>query len=440
MKLFFLIILLLLNGCSFDNKSGIWKNEKNINSEKNNIFKDFKNLSIEIEKFDKTILSDKNFEFSISKKINNLSWNDIFFNSSNNLKNFEYQNLNQIFYRSKKISRYELRNHILYENDNVIASDSKGNLIINSVNEKIKPKKFNFYKKKYKKIEKKLNIVIQKHIIYISDNLGYLYAYDYIKEQIIWAKNYKVPFRSNIKIVNDKLIAADQNNKIYFFNKKDGKVLKTFPTEETIIKNEFINSISSNEQSIFFLNTFGTLYSINKKSLRLNWFINLNQTLDLRPSNAFFSNQIINNENKILISSRDFTFFIDANTGSITQKFNFGSSINSIIIDDYAFLVTNNDFLISLDLRSGKIIYSYNLNDKIADFYNIKKKKITPKNIVILSDDIFIFLKNSYLVRFDIFGDIKSINKLPSKLKSFPIFIKKKIVYSNNNNKLIIVN
>ena len=440
MKLFFVIILLLLNGCSFDDKSGIWKNEKNINDEKNNIFKDFEKLSTEIEKFNKTILSDKNFQFSISKKINNLSWNDIFFNSSNNFKNFEYQNLNQIFYKSKKISRHELRNYILYENDNVIASDLKGNLIIKPVNKKIKSKKFNFYKKKYKTIEKKLNIVIQKNIIYISDNLGYLYAYDYTKEQVIWAKNYKVPFRSNIKIINDKLVAADQNNKIYFFYKKNGNILKTFPTEETIIKNEFINSISSNDQSIFFLNTFGTLYSINKKSLRLNWFINLNQTLDLRPSNAFLSNQIINNENKILISSRDLTFVIDANSGSITQKFNFGSSINSTILDDYAFLVTNNGFLISLDLRSGKIIYSFNLNDKIADFFNIKKKKISPKNIVILSDDIFIFLKNSYLVRFDIFGDIKSVNKLPSKLKSFPIYIKKKIIFLNINNKLVIVN
>ena len=35
--------------------------------------------------------------------------------------------------------------------------------------------KFNFYKK-YKKIKKNLNLIIDKNIIYVSDNLGYLYV------------------------------------------------------------------------------------------------------------------------------------------------------------------------------------------------------------------------------------------------------------------------
>ena len=224
-------------------------------------------------------------------------------------------------------------------------------------------------------MKKKLNIAHENGIIYVSDNLGYLYAYNFEQGKVIWAKNYKVPFRSNLKIISGKLIAANQNNNLYFFNKNNGNVLKSFPTEETIIKNEFINNISANEVDIFFLNTFGTLYSISKNSLRLNWFINLNQTLDLRPSNSFLSNQIINNKNKLVISSRQFTFLIDANSGAITNKFNFGSDIKPLILNDYVFLVTNNSFLISLDLNSGKMIYSYDLNKKISDFYNIKRKK-----------------------------------------------------------------
>ena len=31
------------------------------------------------------------------------------------------------------------------------------------------------------------------------------------KNKILWAKNIKIPFRSNLKIFNNKLIAADQN-------------------------------------------------------------------------------------------------------------------------------------------------------------------------------------------------------------------------------------
>ena len=224
---------------------------------------------MDTEVFNKTIIGDKEYKFSISKRISNSTWSDVFFNENNNFKNFEYENLNKISYKSKKLSKYKLNHHILYDNYNIITSDINVNLIINSLIGKFKTKKFNFYKRKYKKIEKQLNLVLKNETIFVSDNLGYLYAYDYKKEKIIWAKNYKVPFRSNIKIINDKLVAANQNNNIYFFSKEDGNILKSFPTEETIVKNEFINNISSNKKSIFFLNTFGTLYSINKKSLRL---------------------------------------------------------------------------------------------------------------------------------------------------------------------------
>ncbi len=440
MKLFFfLIILLFFYSCSFDDKTGIWQNE-NISSKNNNVFKDFENLSLETDTFNKNLIVDKNYKFSISKSIISSSWNDIFYKGNNNFDHFEIKNFSNILFKSKKLSKYKINDYILYENENIITSDSKGNLIINSLIEKTKPKKFNFYKKKYKKAEKNLNIFLKDGIIYVSDNLGYLYAYNYKKEKVIWAKNYKVPFRSNLKVFNEKLIAANQNNKLFIFDKRNGNILKSFPTEETTIKNDFINNISLNKRDILFLNTFGTLYSISKKSLRMNWFINLNQTLDLRPINSFFSNQIVNNNKKIVISSKQFTFLIDANTGSITHKFNFGSNVRPIILDDYLFLITNNSFLISLELNSGNIIYSYDLNKKISEFYNIKRKKIRPINIVFLSDNIFIFLKNSYILRFDIFGDLIEVNKLPSKLNTFPIFIEKNTIYANNKNKLIMLN
>ena len=183
MKLFFVsIILLFVYSCSFDDKTGIWKNE-NISKEKDNTFKGFEKLSMDTEVFNKTIIGDKEYKFSISKRISNSTWSDVFFNENNNFKNFEYENLNKISYKSKKLSKYKLNHHILYDNDNIITSDINGNLIINSLIGKFKTKKFNFYKKKYKKIEKQLNLVLENETIFVSDNLGYLYAYDYKKEK-----------------------------------------------------------------------------------------------------------------------------------------------------------------------------------------------------------------------------------------------------------------
>ena len=101
MKLFFfLIILLFLNSCSFDDKTGIWKNE-NIKNEKDDTFKDFKKLSLETKLFSQSLPVDKSFKFSISNSINNSTWNDIFYKENNNFENFQIKGLNQIFTKVK---------------------------------------------------------------------------------------------------------------------------------------------------------------------------------------------------------------------------------------------------------------------------------------------------------------------------------------------------
>ena len=75
-------------------------------------------------------------------------------------------------------------------------------------------------------------------------------------------------------------MAASQNNNLYFFNKIDGSILKLIPTEETIITNKFINNLSLSNNNLFFLNNYGSLYSVNIKQMKINWFINLNRTQD----------------------------------------------------------------------------------------------------------------------------------------------------------------
>ena len=140
------------------------------------------------------------------------------------------------------------------------------------------------------------------------------------KKKIVWAKNYKVPFRSNMKIIDKTLVAANQNNILYFFDKFSGDIIKLFPTEKTLVNNVFKNNLSSNEQNTFFLNTYGSLYAVDNKNLKINWFVNLNQSTNLNPSNLFFGNQIVNDQNKIVVSSNQFTFIIDIKTGSVLHK------------------------------------------------------------------------------------------------------------------------
>ena len=69
--------------------------------------------------------------------------------------------------------------------NNIILNDEKGNILVFSINEKKIITKFNFYKKKYKKIKTVLNFLIEDNIVYVSYNLGYLYAYNYQTKNIL---------------------------------------------------------------------------------------------------------------------------------------------------------------------------------------------------------------------------------------------------------------
>ena len=436
-----LLILFFLNSCSFDDKSGIWKNENDNIKEKKDIFKDFKKVTSFEESFNEIIPFSKKTIIQISKPVISEKWNDIHYDFNNNLKNFQYNDVYQVILKSKKLSKHKVNDYLLFSNNHLIINDEKGNIIIYSINKRKIITKFNFYKKKYKKIKKNLNLIVEKDIVYISDNVGYLYAINYKTGNIIWAKNYKIPFRSNLKIIDDQLIAANQNNYLYFFNKKNGESIKFIPTEETIIKNSFINNLSiDNEKSIFFLNTYGSLYSIDIKTLKINWFINLNQSTDINPSSLFDSVEIVSNKSKVLISSTNKTFIIDSELGLIIDKFNFSPLIKPIINKNYVFIITKNNLLISIDLNTSKILYSLDINDQIANFLNLNKKEVKVKSFMLVNNEIIIFLKNSYILNFKINGTLRSVRKLPFKLISFPIIIDNSFYFLNNKNKLIIMN
>ncbi len=440
MKLFnTLIIFFFISSCSFDNKTGIWQNETDVAFKDNPLFKEFKSISSSKEKYNKIVLLDKDFKFNKTVLIKNNNWVDIYYARNNNLKNFHYKNSNQLIYKSKKISKYKTSNYILFEKNNVITSDEKGNIIIFSIkNDELKAK-FNFYKKRYKQIPKILNLIAEKNIIYISDNLGYVYALNYKINKVIWAKNYKIPFRSNIKIVKNKLILANQNNSLFFINKSNGEILRTVPTEENIIKNKFVNNLAVSKSSVIFLNTYGSLYSLNTDTMRVNWFINLNQSLNINPSNVFNSNQFVISNKKIFVPVNNNFYILDLFNGSIIYKKSFSSRIKPIVVNDILYTIDNN-LLIATELNNGKVIFSYDINEKISNYLNVKKRKVEFKTLMPIENQLFVFLKNSYVLKFKYNGSLFEISKLPEKIHSNPIVIDDSLIFLNKKNRISVIN
>ena len=429
----------LIQNCSFDNKSGIWENEK-ISIKKKSIFKDSKPINISNKSFQKIIPIKDDFKFTEINTTDNYNWKDIYYNQSNNLLNFSFNENYKLIFKSKKITKYEVDKNLLFENNNVVLTDKKGNIIVFSIKENKLISKFSFYKKKYKKIDKKLNIIIENSIIYVFDNLGYFYAFSYKESKILWAHKHDVGFQSNIKIHKKKLIVSDQNNQLYFINKNNGEMLIEIPTEETVINNDFKNNLSTNNNLLFYVNTFGSLYAIDINNMRMVWFVNLNQSTNLNPRSIFVGNQIINNDNKIVISSNEYTYIINQNTGSTIYKKDFATNLRPIILNKYLFTITKNKFLLAMNIDTGNVIYSYDLNSKVSDFLNTKKDQLNIKNFMILEDKIVVFLENSFILILNINGNLEQIKKLSAKINTFPIIIDKTILYLDQNNRICIIN
>ena len=150
--------------------------------------------------------------------------------------------------------------------------------------------------------------------------------------------------------------------------------------------------------------------------MEINWFLNLNQSLDINPGNLFFGNKLVNNSNTLVVTTNKYTYIMDVNNGRIIKKINFSSLVKPLIVGNYLFTISKNDLLISMDLSKGELIYSLDLNKKISEFLNTKKKKAQFKNILMVNDRILVFLQNSYVLDFTVEGNLIKILKLPSKL------------------------
>ena len=64
-------ILILIQNCSFDNKSGIWKNENNLEKDEKSVFKDFETIKSLDKKFNQIIPIKKNYIFDLPLPIKN---------------------------------------------------------------------------------------------------------------------------------------------------------------------------------------------------------------------------------------------------------------------------------------------------------------------------------------------------------------------------------
>ena len=440
-KINYLIIsFFLINNCSFDNKTGIWTGSDQITKKENNSKQNtefiFKKENITIEEID---LSTEQ-TIKIDKPKNYNEWSQRYQNKSNNINNVTFLNEGN-YQKLSKISNTRVNKNILVYKNNLFFSDSRGNIGAFSLRENKLLFKYNFYKKKLKKIKKEIKLLVKENTIIAVDNFGYIYSIDYKQKKIVWAKNFLIPFRSNLKIINETLFVSDEKNKVILINIKNGNKIDELYTQPSQAVSDFESNLAiDNNNNLLFMSTSGILYSlnfINNKSI--NWIINFKQESEM----IYKGNPIIVSNDKIIISSKDNISLINED-GAKIWDLNIKSNLSPIVSGNTIFTVNKDNYLIFINKNTGQIIFSKNIYSLITKEFqkNLKRKIKKISHIYLTGNKLLLISENSYFIEVNLKNiiNVNSIKKNPLKISSDVIFYDKKMVFINKSNRIYKVN
>ena len=433
----FIFFLIFLNNCSFDKKTGIWIGSDSIVKKDND-----NNQNIEfVFKKQKNIIEEKELSpgqvIKLDNPISFSNWRQRYQNKSNNLSNILFLNEGN-FKKFSKVSNTNINNNILVDKDNLFFSDYNGNIGVFSLSENQLIYQFNFYKKKMKKNKKIIKLIVKNDSIIAADNFGYIYSINFKKKKIDWAKNYLIPFRSNLKIIEGILFLSDEKNKVILIDLQNGKKIDELYTQPSKTVSKFESNLAvENNNNLLFLSTNGTLYSLNLINKKvINWIQNFKSENEI----VYKGNPIIVKDNDIMISSRDSISLLNLN-GARIWDLSIKLSTAPIISGNTIFAINKDNFLILINKNTGNIIYSKNIHSMIKkDFKKNFKKKIN--KLFLVNNKLLLISDNSYFIELNIedITNVNSIKKNPFKISSDIIFLKNEMIFVSNSNRIYKVN
>ena len=442
-KLLFVFFLFFLIGCSFDNKTGIWSgNEKERNktstlSQTINITKVKSSSGVQI--FSKEINSAKRIKLIKPKEVS--SWPVPELNVENFTGNLSYSGFLKLQLKKKigknKYPYSAVLSSPLIFNNTILFTDNNGSVF--NINQYGKINwKVNIYKKINKKFFKILSHAFYEGILYVSDNIGYLYAINAESGEIIWKKNYGVPFKSHIKLFNKKIYLVDQDGRIVCFDFVDGSKIWELGSASRFIKSqEYLALAISKSNYAFFINTAGDLTKVNLNDGIIEWFF---PTLDISESSLsdFFStsNIVIENDTLFFSDSLSNTYSINLSNGYLNWKNEVGSTITPIINNDNLFVLTENGYLVNVDRNSGNVVWSKNILKKIK---TSKRKGLKMSGFIMGSDRIYATTSNGHLfVCSAISGEVEFFDKIAKSINVGPIISNGKLYILTGNSKIMV--
>ena len=403
--------IFLLNNCSFNENSRIWKDKETPLENKENvtkIFADEQNVSVELNP-------------DISLDLRNIKLSNKIIDNQNNIGLLNYVGAlqkigNFKFSKLDNLDQFNLKPVFL--NDGIIFFDNKGSILRFNDDQKVIWKN-NFYSKSEKKLKPKLNFALDNENLIVVDNIAKYFSINLNSGELNWIKNNSYPFNSDIKIFRDKFFAIDYKNTLRCFNINDGSECWNLQTEDSFTISNSKFSLIVLDNKVIFNNSIGDITAVDIESGLIVWQLPTQSSSIINETYNFKISKLVADGNSIFFSNNKNEFYsIDVKTGTINWINKINSNLTPILTSDLIFTVSNDGFLFTIQKNTGNII---RINDLYKTYKEKKRKDLKPIGFIIGNTNIYISNNDGKLIVADLTsGQVNLIEKISGDAISEP--------------------
>ena len=408
------IAIFLLNNCSFNENSRLWKDkEQPLENQENvtQIFAEEQSVSLELNP-------------DISLDLSNIKSSNKIVDNQNNFGPLSYngtlqKNGNFKFSKLENLDQFNLKPAFL--NEGIIFFDNKGSVLRFNDEQKIIWKN-NFYSKSEKKLKPKLNFAINNEDLIVVDNIAKYFSINLNSGKLNWIKNNSYPFNSDIKIFEDKFFAIDYKNTLRCFKIMDGSECWNLQTEDSFTISNSKFSLIILDGKVIFNNSIGDITAVDIETGLIAWQLPTQSSSIINETYNFKMSKLVSDGDAIFFSNNKNEFYsIDVKTGTTNWINKINSNLTPILTKDLIFTVSNEGFLFTIQKSTGNII---RINYLYKDYKEKKRKELKPIGFVIGNTNIYISNNDGKLIVVDLSnGKVNFIEKIGGDTISEPFIV-----------------
>ncbi len=410
-KLFVLLIaLFFLNNCSLNDNSSIW-NDKDELKDANNTKKIFSENQKIVSEFNQGIRLDLSTIKDDTKNFNNLnnSGSQIYIGELDRIGNYKFSK-----WENEKLFNFKP----IFLSDGIIFFDKKGTIIRFDENQKVVWKK-NHYSKSEKKLQPKLNFLLDDENLLITDNIAKYYSININTGELNWSKINNYSFNSEIKKFKDKAFVVDYKNTLKCFNIKDGSECWNLQTEDSFTISNTKYSLIIIENNVIFSNSIGDITAVDIESGLISWQLPTQSSSIIDETYRFKISKLVSDGRTIFFSNNKNQFHaIDVKTGTVNWINEINSNITPVILGNLILTVSNDGFLFVVEKNKGNII---RVTDLYVNYKEKKRKNINPRGFVIGNKKLYLTNSDGKMIVVDLnLGQVLQIEKVSGSSVSEP--------------------